>query len=151
MAVLGYNGQSLSTDPTRMYMKLVAGRLQNLSTHFVGKVFDNSNQFIEKLIAANDHRKVLQFKKSPSQVSQKLGQLPVLQGDAELRIIDSSNNVTGLVNGVLSNDVPNSYYDPDTDEGVIFFPTDIYTYKIVGEGGLSSYNIDLKNTDTNTR
>jgi len=60
----------------------------------------------------------------------------------ELRVYDSQNRVTGLVNGEVKVGIPNSMYD-DVDESVaIFFPSDVYRYEVLGtkEG---TYGLDI--------
>jgi PKD repeat protein len=62
------------------------------------------------------------------------GILAALSSPAELHIYDSQGNVTGLVNGKIKEEIPNSIYDEESKTGVIFSPEDInsYSYEIVG-------------------
>jgi chitodextrinase len=57
-----------------------------------------------------------------------------LGSPAELRIYDSQGNVTGLVNGTVKEEIPNSIYDEESEIIVIFSPEDInsYSYKVAG-------------------
>jgi PKD repeat protein len=52
---------------------------------------------------------------------------------AELRVYDAQGRVTGLVNGEVREEIPNSVYDNDTRMVEIFLPTDQYTYEVVGK------------------
>jgi len=63
-----------------------------------------------------------------------------LKSPGELRVYDSQERVTGLVNGEIKNEIPGSEYSDDTV--TIFFPSDTYTYEVVGtdEG---TYGLDI--------
>ncbi|MHA1834166.1 MAG: hypothetical protein ACTSV7_09250, partial [Candidatus Baldrarchaeia archaeon] len=50
----------------------------------------------------------------------------------ELRVYDSYGNVTGLVNGVIREEIPNSLYDSKSKSVIIFFPDDTYLYDAEG-------------------
>ena len=50
----------------------------------------------------------------------------------ELRVYDSKGRVTGLVNGDIRNDIPNSAYDGEDNSVGIFFPTDSYVAEVAG-------------------
>jgi PKD repeat protein len=52
---------------------------------------------------------------------------------AELRVYDAQGRITGLVNGEVREEIPNSVYDNDTRMVEIFLPTDQYTYEVVGK------------------
>jgi hypothetical protein len=47
----------------------------------------------------------------------------------ELRVYDSAGRVTGLVNGIVKEEIPNSLFDDDTV--VIVSPSDFYRYEVV--------------------
>jgi len=68
----------------------------------------------------------------------------------ELRVYDSQRNVTGLVNGVIKEEIPNSCYG--NNAVVIFLPFDSYFYEVVGtdEGtyGLAIVSVEDGNTIT---
>jgi len=61
---------------------------------------------------------------------------------AELRVYDSQRRVTGLVNGEIKNEMPNSIYHQESNTVTILFATDYYQYQTVGtdEG---SYGLDV--------
>jgi len=48
----------------------------------------------------------------------------------ELRVYDSQNRVTGLVNGIIKEEIPNSIYDEENI--AIFSPSDTYSYSVTG-------------------
>jgi len=50
----------------------------------------------------------------------------------ELRVYDSQGNVTGLVNGMETEEIPNSDYDNETNTVVILCPSNTYRYEVVG-------------------
>lgn len=67
----------------------------------------------------------------------------------ELRIYDSQNRVTGLVNGEIREEIPNSVYDSENKVVAIFSPTDTFSYEIVGtEEG--TYGLDIGFIDGGT-
>ncbi|GEM_PF-5583217 len=55
-----------------------------------------------------------------------------LHSPGELRVYDSQNRVTGLVNGEVKEEIPNSIYDTETKTAVIFSSTDSYHYEVAG-------------------
>ena len=58
-----------------------------------------------------------------------------IKSPGELRVYDSQENVTGLVNGEIKEDIPNSFYDAESKTVVIFDPSsdiDSYHYEVVG-------------------
>jgi len=60
----------------------------------------------------------------------------------ELRVYDSQGRVTGIVNGEVKNEIPNSSYYEETVR--ILYPTDTYTYELVGTSD-GSYGFDVIN------
>lgn len=60
----------------------------------------------------------------------------------ELRVYDSQNRVTGLVDGEVKEEIPNSVYDEENEIIAVFSPSDTYRYQIVGidEG---TYGLDV--------
>jgi len=64
-----------------------------------------------------------------------------LYSPAQLHVYDSEGNVTGLVNGTVREDIPNSIYDNETRTVFIFFPSHDYYYNVMGvEAG--TYRLD---------
>jgi len=53
---------------------------------------------------------------------------------AELRVYDSEGRVTGLIDGQVKEEIPNSIYDEENDGVVIFSSTDSYVCEIAGTG-----------------
>ena len=60
----------------------------------------------------------------------------------ELRVYDSHDRVTGLVNGEVKEEIPNSVYNEQDDTVAIFSPSDTYRYQVVGTGG-GTYGLEL--------
>jgi hypothetical protein len=60
----------------------------------------------------------------------------------EVRVYDSQGRVTGLVDGEVKEEIPNSVYDNELKTVVLVSPTDTYCYKVVGtkEG---TYGLEL--------
>jgi len=58
----------------------------------------------------------------------------------ELRVYDSEQRVTGLVNGEERNEIPYSVYHDNSV--TIFSPTDLYDYEVVGTGE-GSYDLSV--------
>jgi len=56
----------------------------------------------------------------------------VLQSPGELRVYDSQGRVTGLVNGEIREEIPNSMYYVETKSVMISPATDSYRYEIAG-------------------
>ena len=50
----------------------------------------------------------------------------------ELRVYDSQGRVTGLIDGAVKEEIPNSVYDSELKTVVLFSPTDTYLYEVVG-------------------
>jgi hypothetical protein len=49
----------------------------------------------------------------------------------EVRVYDSQGKITGIVNGKIKEEIPNSIYD-ETGIVIIFFSTDSYRYEVIG-------------------
>lgn len=121
-----YNGKTLS--PERNYMRDVSNKLKILGDIFPGIIYNNSDNLIEKLIIANRHRKEIQA-----------------HSPIEIRIKDSQNNITGLLNGESVSQMPNGIYDKELERVMILFPNDTYTYEVVGDSTGGFYGIDIDN------
>ncbi|MDD5680243.1 MAG: PKD domain-containing protein [Candidatus Omnitrophica bacterium] len=69
----------------------------------------------------------------------------------ELRVYDSQGNVTGIVNGEIKEEIPNSIYDNESKTVTAFDASVFYYYKIVGtdEGayGLTIDSIEKETSD----
>ena len=57
------------------------------------------------------------------------GILATVASPVELRTYDSNENVTGLVNGEIKEEIPNSMYDEESKTCVIFSPQDINSHR----------------------
>ncbi|MFC1786832.1 NosD domain-containing protein, partial [Halobacteriota archaeon] len=76
--------------------------------------------------------------------AQRAGITSALSSPAEIRIYDSQGNVTGLVDGIIKEEIPNSIYDEESETIVVFSPEYInsYSYKVAGtEEGTYGLNI----------
>jgi len=65
-----------------------------------------------------------------------------LKSPGELRVFDSQGNVTGLVNGVINEEIPNSIYDYENGTVMIFLANDTYRYEVVGTD-IGTYGLDM--------
>ncbi|MEW6214840.1 MAG: hypothetical protein AB1478_06505, partial [Nitrospirota bacterium] len=70
----------------------------------------------------------------------------------ELRVYDSLNRVTGLVNGEVREEIPNSSYDRKNEMVAIFSPSDTYRYDVVGtdEGTYGLEIVSIKGNEAIT-
>ena len=76
-----------------------------------------------------------------NQIANHLGWVTAeVHSPAELRVYDSQGRVTGVVNGEERNEIPKSSYYENTV--TILFPTDFYTYEVVGTSG-GSYDVTV--------
>jgi alpha-tubulin suppressor-like RCC1 family protein len=65
-----------------------------------------------------------------------------LHSPGELRVYDSQNRVTGLVNGVVKEEIPNSSYNSASATVVINPATDSYYYQVAGTG-VGAYGLEV--------
>jgi Leucine-rich repeat (LRR) protein len=70
----------------------------------------------------------------------------------ELRVYDSQGRVTGLVNGDIKEDIPDSAYDGEDSSVRILFPTDAYVVEVVGtdDGSYELGVASIENGETST-
>ena len=144
LAIWGYNGITL--DPKNNYLRDVAGKLKDLNSYFG----ENYKEYLEDTISdedlknwscklewVNGHRSII---------------LAEMKSPIELRVYDSQGRVTGLINGEVKEEIPNSVFDGKTV--IILFPSDFYKYDIVGvdEGtyGLTIGSLKDENATTFT-
>lgn len=129
LIVWGYNGFAKDKDTglyTGNYLKYISDKLKNLGIYFAGVIYNNVDYLIEKLQIANNNKQVIR-----------------LYSPGELQVIDSENRITGLVNGVVKEDIPNSLYEKDIKGVVVFFPYNVNRYRIIGvDTGFYSLSID---------
>ena len=82
------------------------------------------------------------------------GILATVASPVELRTYDSNENVTGLVNGEIKEEIPNSMYDEESKTCVIFSPQDInsHRYETAGtdEGAYRLGITSVKDGETTT-
>jgi len=65
-----------------------------------------------------------------------------IESPVELRVYDSSNRVTGIIEGDVREEIPNSMYCESDEIVTILFTNDCYTYEVVGtEKGTYGLNI----------
>lgn len=60
----------------------------------------------------------------------------------EVRVYDSQNRVTGLVNGEIREEIPGSIYDEQNEIVAIFDPYDVYRYEVLSTGE-GVYGLDI--------
>jgi hypothetical protein len=60
----------------------------------------------------------------------------------ELRVYDSENRVTGLVNGHVKEEIPDSIYNKQAEIVAISSPSDSYRYEVTGTGE-GTYGLDI--------
>jgi len=60
----------------------------------------------------------------------------------EVRVYDSQNRVTGLVNGEIREEIPGSIYDEQNEIVAIFDPYDVYCYEVLSTGE-GVYGLDI--------
>jgi hypothetical protein len=60
----------------------------------------------------------------------------------ELRVYDSENRVTGLVNGRVEEEIPDSIYDEQNDIAAVSSSADSYRYEVTGTGR-GTYGLDI--------
>jgi hypothetical protein len=60
----------------------------------------------------------------------------------ELRVYDSQNRVTGLVNGHVKEEIPDSIYNEQTEIAAISSPSSPYRYEVTGTGK-GTYGLDI--------
>jgi parallel beta-helix repeat protein len=56
----------------------------------------------------------------------------ILKSPGELRVYDSQGRVTGLINGEIREEIPNSIYNNETNDVTIIFADESYTYEVFG-------------------
>lgn len=105
------------------------GRLKTLGDYFPGYepklTFDELTQWSQKFTCANRNYEYIKF-----------------QSPGELRIYDSEGLVTGLVNGEVREDMPNSLYNEEEKLISILFPDPSYRYEVVGTT-IGTYGLDI--------
>ena len=127
----GYNGIVITDRWGDSYLYKVSVRLKNLADYF-GIVYPNTDNLIEKLEIASRHQRTI---KSYSPV--------------EIQVIDSQGRITGIIEGEIREEIPNSGYDKDTKNIGLLFPENNHLYQIVGtEDG--SYGLEIINVENET-
>lgn len=114
------------------YLAGISDALNHLLDTFPGVLYQNSDQLIEKLAVANNHR--IEVKKySP----------------VDLRVYDSLGAAVGEFNGEVKDEIYNGVYDPATESIAILFPQDTYTYTVVGTA-TSTYGLAINSVNDAT-
>jgi len=68
--------------------------------------------------------------------------LGIIHSPGELRIYDSQNRVTGLIDGQIIEDIPNSAYLSEDETVIIYNAKDTYRYEVKGTD-FGTYGLDL--------
>ena len=72
-----------------------------------------------------------------------------LRSPGELRVVDSSGNITGIVAGTPKEDFPNSILDPESRSTTLFFPDTNTTYEVKGTTS-GTYGLVMTNLMSST-
>ncbi len=118
-ATWGYNG--LDLDST--YLSDVAAKMDTFSDYYssTGTRMVATSTFTvdlaNKLRIANDYKEEA-----------------VVFSPVEVSITDSADRTTGMVNGVIKEEIPDSAYNSERKAVAVFFSNDTYTYTIKGIG-----------------
>jgi hypothetical protein len=75
-----------------------------------------------------------------------------ISSPAELRVYDSQGHVTGLLNGLIKTDIPNSAYDAANEAVEIFFSTDSFLCEVagIGQGTYGLTAVSIENNEATT-
>jgi len=123
LGVWGYNGFVSTSN----YLTNVADKVNNIGNYFSSAT--SSTEWVNKLIIGDAHK--VEFKSlSPVEVS----------------AVDSLGRVTGLSNGQIKEEIQDSGYDPDTNSGILLFPSGTSTFKVVGKAN-DSYGLVIRSND----
>jgi len=74
----------------------------------------------------------LQYDEETGQPKQMPLEVIALGSPGELRVFDSQGRVTGLVDGIIKDEIPAAIYDSANSAVVLFTPIDSYSYEVVG-------------------
>ena len=69
-----------------------------------------------------------------------------IHSPGELRVYDSQDRVTGLVNGEVKEEIPDSVYDEQAKIVAIFSPSDSYRYEIAGTDN-GTYGLEVASVE----
>ena len=64
----------------------------------------------------------------------------------DIQVYDSKGRVTGLINGTVKEEIPNSIYDNESKTVVIFFPFDTYRYEVEGTD-TGTYGLEITSAE----
>lgn len=133
LTVWGYNGFGKNAQGNYAdYLGRIAQKLKDLNTYFVGTIDSNNQTALygvsDKLTLANNNKQLIK-----------------LNSPGELQVIDSENNITGVVDGIMKEDIPLSLYEVESKGVAVFFPGDIRRYKVVGTSD-GEYGLDIDYT-----
>jgi hypothetical protein len=107
---------NVKSDNATSYINDTGDKLIKLADGYYGN-FDGFNATLARSLGEK-------FQKA---YSESVG----LHSPGELRVYDSTENVTGLVNGEIREEIPNSIYDNETKTVIVFFPSQNY-YEVAG-------------------
>jgi len=69
-----------------------------------------------------------------------------LNSPGNLQIQDSQGRITGLVNGEIKEEIPDSIYDEESESVIIFDSSDSYNYKVVGTD-MGTYGLTINSVE----
>ena len=151
-------GKLVGGDP--FYLKNIGEKLYNGIEIFFGKDYQNKIKNYCKQECSEDEvcknkceNELLLTEEKIKNLGKKLtcanGNRIILElgSPVEVRIYDAEGRVTGLINGELQEEVPNSMYDEENKFLTIFFPLEFYRYEIKGieEGEYSLGIVSIEN------
>jgi len=69
-----------------------------------------------------------------------------IRSPVELRVTDAEGRITGVVDGVELEEIPNSTYDNETETVTTLFPSDSLRYDVVG-AGTGTYGLEITSVE----
>jgi len=115
----GYPSGTIKSDE-KNYLFSIANRLEGLDSYFQ----DYKTQLGNDLLNEADRQFLLSMMKNYQYFE--------IRSPIELRIYDSQGGVTGVINGQLYENIPDSIYDEGNEVAAIFLPSGGYIYEVVG-------------------
>jgi len=99
-----------------------------------------SNEYENCILKINEETE--QIKQDVSDIFTQQITLGILNSPGELRIYDSQNRVTGLIDGQIIEEIPNSAYISEDETVVIYDAIDTYRYEVEGTD-FGTYGLDI--------
>lgn len=85
----------------------------------------------ESFIAKEEGKTISQMV-SPIIFTPKSAIIAQAHSPIELQVFDSEGRATGLINGEIAEQIPDSMYIPENETVMIAFPTDTYRFEVIG-------------------